>query len=78
MDFPEYGVEALLPFVVREDLQLDLFMLFEVYLLKRLENAVLENCIDYFGHGDLLWEGFRAFMPGSFTPSIAEEVTTEV
>jgi hypothetical protein len=78
VDFPENGIEPLLPFIVREDFQLDLFMLFEVYFLKRLENAVFVNCIDYFGHADLLFDGFPAFMPGSFTPSMAEEVTTEV
>jgi hypothetical protein len=53
-------------------------MLFEVYFLKRLENAVLEYRVDYFGHADLLFDGFPAFMPGSFTPSIAEEVATEI
>ena len=78
MDFPENVVKAFLPFVAGEDLQLDLFMLFEVYFLKRLENAVFEYCIDYFGHADLLFDGFPAFMPGSFTPSIAEEVATEI
>jgi hypothetical protein len=78
VDFPEYVVKSLLPFVVGKDLQLDLFMLFEVYFLKRLENAVFKYCIDYFGHAGLLCGGFLFFKPGSFIPSIAEEVTTEV
>jgi hypothetical protein len=78
VDFPEDIVEPLLPLVMGEDFQLDLFMLFEVYFLKRLENAVFEYCIDYLGHANLLCDGFLAFMPGSFTPSIAEEVATEV
>ena len=37
MYFPEDIVEPLLPFVVGEDLQLDLFMFLEVYFLKRLD-----------------------------------------
>ena len=78
MDLPENGIEPLLPFVVREDLQLDLLMLFEVYFLKRLENAVFEYCIDYFRHLDLLCAGFLVFTPGSFMPSIADDVITEV
>jgi hypothetical protein len=78
MNFPEDAVKPLLPFVVGEDFQLYLFMLFEVYLLKRLENAVFENRIDYFGHLVLLCDDFLAFIPASFTPSIAVEVATEV
>jgi hypothetical protein len=78
MDLSENGIEPLLPVVMREDLQLDLFMFFEVYFLKRFENAVFEYCVHYFGHLDLLCDGFLIFMLGSFTPSIAEEVTTEV
>jgi hypothetical protein len=62
---------------MREDFQFDLFMFFEIYFLKWLENAVLEYRVDYFGHAGLLRGGFPAFMPGSFMPSIAEEVTTE-
>jgi len=45
VDLPEDAVKPLLPFVVGEDFQLYLFMLFEVYFLKRLENAVLEYCL---------------------------------
>ncbi len=78
MDFPEYVVKPFLPFVVGENFQLDLFMLFEVYFLKRPENAVFEYCIDYFGHAGLLCDGFLVFTPGSFIPSIADDVTTEV
>ena len=58
MDFPEDVIEAFLPFVVGEDFQLDLFMFFEVYFLKRLENAVFKNCIDYFGRMDLLSDDY--------------------
>jgi hypothetical protein len=78
VDFPKDVVEPLLPFVVREDFQLDLFMLFKVCFLKRPENAVLEYCIDYFGHANLLCGGFPVFMPSGFTPSIAVDVTTDL
>jgi hypothetical protein len=78
VDFPENVIKPLLPIVVGEDFQLDLFMLFEVHFLKRLENPVFEYCIDYFGHADLLCDGFPVFTPGSFAPSIADEVTTDV
>jgi hypothetical protein len=77
VDFPEYIVKPPLPFVVGENFQLYLFVFFEVDFLKRLENAVLEYCVDYFGHASLLCDGFPAFMPGSFTPSIADEAATE-
>jgi hypothetical protein len=77
VDFPEYVVKSLLPIVMGEDFQFDLFMLFEVYFLERLENTVFEYCIDYFGHAGLLFDGFLTVMLGSLTPSIADEVITE-